>query len=116
MRRAARARVGDRRQRALELLAQVLVLRREPQRLAEVLGVLVDREAGGEGRDLEQDPARLAEVDRAEVVAVAHVGHVAAGVARRAACQARWSSSREAQAMWCTVPAPWRAAARRRGS
>ena len=59
-----RARVDDGRQRALELLAQVLVLGRQPQRLAEVLRVLVDREAGGEGRDLEQHPARLAEVDR----------------------------------------------------
>ncbi len=38
-------------------------------------GVLVDREARRERRDLEQDPARLAEVDRLEVVAVAHVAH-----------------------------------------
>ena len=36
---------------------------------------------GRERGDLEQDPARDAEVDRLEVVAVAHVGHVAAGVA-----------------------------------
>ena len=50
------------------------MLGRQAQRLAEVLGVLVDREAGGERGDLEQDAARLAEVDRLEVVAVADVG------------------------------------------
>ena len=49
--------------------------------LAEVLGVLVDGEAGRQRGDLEQYAAWLAEVDRAEVVAVAHVGDVAAGVA-----------------------------------
>ena len=51
------------------------------QRLAEVVGVLVDGEAGGEGRDLEQDPARLAEVDGSEVVAVADLGDPSAGLA-----------------------------------
>src|SRR5688572_14081662 len=45
---------------------------RDRQLLAQVLERLVDREAGRAGRDLEQHAARLAEVDRAEVVAVDH--------------------------------------------
>jgi hypothetical protein len=53
---------------------------RDAELLAEMRGVLVDREAGREGRDLEQDAPR-AEVDRAEVVAVLDAGDVAAGVA-----------------------------------
>src|SRR5688572_20890663 len=44
--------------------------RREDERLAEVLGILVEREAGPEGRELEEDAARLAEVDGAEPEAV----------------------------------------------
>src|SRR6476646_12293794 len=43
---------------------------RQDQLLAEVLEVLVGREAGAERRDLEQDAARLAKVDRAEPEAV----------------------------------------------
>ena len=66
------ARVRERRQRALELRAQVLVLGREPQRLTEVVGRLVYGEAGRRGGDLEQDALRLTEVDRVEVVAVDH--------------------------------------------
>ena len=65
----------------LELVAQVLVLGRQAQRLADVLRILVDGEAGRERRDLEQDAARDAEVDRLEVVAVADVGDVATGAA-----------------------------------
>ena len=53
----------------------------EPQLLAEVFRVLVDREPGRQRRDLEQDPARLAEVDRAEVVAVLHGRDVHPGLA-----------------------------------
>ncbi len=41
-------------------------------------GVLVDREAGAEGRDLEQHPPRLAEVDGAEVLPVDDPGGVGA--------------------------------------
>src|SRR5947209_18818496 len=43
---------------------------------------LVDREAGRGRRQLEQDAARLAKVDRLEVVAVAHVCDVGAGLAQ----------------------------------
>ena len=57
----------------------MLVLAGEAQLLAEVSGVLVGRETGGRGRDLEQDALRLAEVDRVEVVAVDHGGHVHSG-------------------------------------
>jgi hypothetical protein len=41
-----------------------------------MLGILVDGEAGRERRDFEQDSTRLAEVNRAEVVAVEDVGDV----------------------------------------
>src|SRR4051794_31387766 len=44
----------------------MLECRRQDQRLTQVLAVLVDREAGPHRRDLEQHPARLPEVDRAE--------------------------------------------------
>jgi hypothetical protein len=40
------------------------------------LDLLVDRESGNIGRDLEQNTARLAEVDRAEIVAVLLFGQV----------------------------------------
>src|SRR4051794_6768909 len=61
------------------MLAQVLVLLGQLQPLAEVRGVLVDGEARAQRGDLEQHAARLAEVDRLEVVAIADVAHVAAG-------------------------------------
>ncbi len=48
-----------------------LVLRRQLQRTAELGRGLVDREAGDIGRDLEQDMARLTEIDRAEIIPVA---------------------------------------------
>src|SRR3954447_4275214 len=76
---ARAARVDDGGEHALELRAQVLVLLRQPQLLAQVLGRLVDGEARRERRDLEEHAARLAEVDGGEVVAVADVGHVLAG-------------------------------------
>ncbi len=44
--------------------------RREDERLAQVLGILVHGKTRTEGRDLEEDAARLAEVDRAEPEAV----------------------------------------------
>ncbi len=68
----ALARVRKRRQHRLDLEPEVLERRRQDQALAEVLDVLVRREAGSERRDLEQDAARLAEVDRAEPEAVDH--------------------------------------------
>ncbi len=40
---------------------------RQRQALAEVLRILVEGEAGPVGRNLEEDAARLAEVDRAEL-------------------------------------------------
>src|SRR3954452_21585577 len=50
----------------------MLVLARQAQLLAEMLRLLVDSEAWRRRGDLEQDPVRLAEVDRVEVVAVDH--------------------------------------------
>src|SRR5205823_5133670 len=50
---------------------------------AELLGRLVDAEARAVGGDLEQDATRLAEVDRLEIPAVDHRGHVAAGCQQR---------------------------------
>src|SRR3954451_23082945 len=46
--------------------AEVLVVGRQRQVFAKRLERLVGHEAGPERRDLEQDPARLAEVDRLE--------------------------------------------------
>ena len=70
-------------------LAQVLEVGRQRQPLAEVLGVLVDREAGAERGELEEDPVRLAEVDRLEVEAVDHGRRVQARPRRRAAARRR---------------------------
>src|SRR5262245_29404875 len=67
---AGRARIRQRREQRLDLLAQVLEVRRQRQALAQSLERLVGREPGADGRDLEQDAARLAEVDRLEVEAV----------------------------------------------
>src|SRR5689334_3495090 len=64
------ARVDERGQRRLELLAHLLILGRQAQLLAEVLRVLVDREPRARRRELEQHAARLAEVDAQEVLAV----------------------------------------------
>src|SRR2546423_3135175 len=65
-------RVRKRGEHRLEALAQALERGRKREPLAEVLRRLVGREAGTEGGDLEEDAARLAEVDRAEVEAVGH--------------------------------------------
>src|SRR5919109_5402481 len=48
----------------------MLVVRRQRELFAQVLERLVDGEPGTDRCDLEQDAARLAEVDRAEVEAV----------------------------------------------
>src|SRR4051812_14890082 len=76
----ARARADDGLQRGFDRLAAVRVHLRDAELLAEPVRVLVDGEAGREGRDLEEDAARLAEVDRPEVVAVLHRGDETAGV------------------------------------
>ena len=62
---------------------------RQLQPSAERRHWLVDGEAGDIGGDLEQHPAGLAEIDRAEVVAVALLGRPQAVVARRAAAPSR---------------------------
>ncbi len=58
------------------------MLGRQHERLAELVGRLVDREAGGERGDLEQHAVRLAEVDRAEVRAVDDRRRLRAALAR----------------------------------
>src|ERR687891_1619187 len=72
--------VLERPHRGLDLRPAVLEERRDRELLAERLERLVDREAGRAGGDLEQHAARLAEVDRAEVVAVDHRGGAAAAL------------------------------------
>src|SRR5918992_2650360 len=67
-----RTRIRERRQNRLYPFAQVLEVRRQGQSLTEMLERLVGRETRADGRDLEQDAARLAEVDRTKVVAVDH--------------------------------------------
>src|SRR5438445_10413521 len=62
--------VRQRRERLLHLVAKVLEGRRQREPLAEVLGILVRAEAGADRGYLEQDAARLAEVDGPEVEAV----------------------------------------------
>src|SRR3954452_9497817 len=75
----AGAGVDHRLERPLEARGPVRVHLRDAQLLTEVRRILIDREARRERRDLEQHAARLAEVDRAEVVAVADLGYEAAG-------------------------------------
>src|SRR5829696_4247941 len=53
--------VVDLAQDRLDLLPEVLVVGRQRELLAERLERLVDREAGAQGRDLEEHTARLAE-------------------------------------------------------
>src|SRR5262245_43517467 len=62
--------LSQRRKRGLDLGAARLVPGRQLERGAERLLGLVDGEARAVGRDLEQDAARLAEIDRVEIVAV----------------------------------------------
>ena len=68
-----------------EIGAQMRVLLRQLQRLAEMRGVLVAVEAGLVGGDLEQHAARRAEIDRPEIVAVDDRRHLVAGVHQRLA-------------------------------
>src|SRR5690349_5568570 len=74
------ARVGQRREVALELRAQMLVLVGEPQLFPKMLRGLVDGKARRGRRDLEQDALGLAEVDGQEVVAVDDGGDMHAGL------------------------------------
>src|SRR5687767_6612911 len=76
-----RARVHERLHGRLDLRPQLLEPRRDRQLLAERLERLVDREAGARGGQLEQHAARLAEVDRLEVVPVDHLSGVGAVLA-----------------------------------
>src|SRR5712692_5379032 len=82
MSRAARrgGRYDDGRQVELQVLAPPFVLGRQLQRRAERVGRLVDREPRLIGRDLEEDAARLAEINRTEVLALDDRRHVAAGL------------------------------------
>src|ERR1700693_5711365 len=66
----ALAGIRQRGQHRLELCTEVLEVGRQDERLAEMRRILVGGEARAERRDLEQDAARLAEVDRAEPEAV----------------------------------------------
>src|SRR5687767_9066029 len=61
-----------------DLGAMWLFPRRQPELATKIGDRLVDGEAGTHGGDLEQDAARLAEVDRLEVLPVAHRGDVRA--------------------------------------
>src|ERR1700736_54599 len=66
----SRSRYLDRGQSGLEPLAQVLELRRQHEALAQMLGILVDRESRPHRGDLEQHTARFTEVNRLEPEAV----------------------------------------------
>src|SRR4029453_3448713 len=70
LRDGCRARIHDRRQHLLDLVAQVLERGREDEVLAQLLRVLVRGEPRSERRDLEEDAGGLAEVDGAEPEAV----------------------------------------------
>ncbi len=85
----------------------MLVIGRQRELLAEVLEGLVDREAGAQRGDLEEDAARLAEVDRAEVEAVDQRRRLRAGL-DRAIPPCLVIVHLEAQATWWTLPAPCR--------
>jgi hypothetical protein len=79
------ARHAQRRQRRFDRAACALVLGRQHQAPAETGCRLVDREARAVGGELEQHPARLAEVDGAKVGAIDHRGRPAAGSDHRLA-------------------------------
>src|SRR2546422_11641348 len=74
---------NNRRQDLVQPVAPPLEPGRQAQYGAELLGRLVDSEARTVGGDLEKDATRLAEIDRLEVPAVDHWGHVAAGCQQR---------------------------------
>ncbi len=73
---------------------------RQFQGFAERRGRLVHGEAGLVGRDLEQNMAGFAEIDRAEIVAVLLLGRLEAVVSRAVffaiACSSAWSAARKA--------------------
>src|SRR5205823_12564445 len=72
-------RIRQRREHAVEAVAQVLELRRQAEVVAELLARLVGGESGAVRGELEQHAARNPEVDRAEVEAVDHRGRLEAG-------------------------------------
>src|SRR3990172_3268841 len=65
-------------QLGLNLLAIWLQEGREGELLAQVLNVLIGGKTRSISGNLEQDTARLAEIDRLEVVAVDDIGHLQA--------------------------------------
>src|SRR5579883_3384012 len=71
---------GKRRQGSFEFRAQVLELRRKREPLTQMLRRLIGREPGADRRNLKEDPAWLAEVDRAKVKAVDDRGRMAAAL------------------------------------
>src|SRR4029077_14427999 len=73
------ARVWQRSECSLDLFAQVLEVRGQRDPFAQVLQRFVRREARPQRRDLEQDAARLPEVQRFEVVAVDYRRRARAG-------------------------------------
>src|SRR5262245_24773831 len=58
------------RQEAFQFVSAWLQKRRQLEALAQIRKRLVDGEAGFKGRDLEQHPARLPEVNRSEILAI----------------------------------------------
>src|SRR5262249_50733755 len=84
--RYASRRLLQRRQRRFDLLAPRLEEARKLQRLAERVDGLVDRKARIIGRNLEQHSARLAEIDRPEILPIDLLGRpeamVCGGLAR----------------------------------
>src|SRR2546430_5259418 len=69
----------DGRQVESQVFPTVLVLRRQLEAGAQLIGRLVDRETRFVGRDLEEHTAGLPEVDRVEVLVVDHGRHLAVG-------------------------------------
>ena len=69
----------------LEQGAKMSVLLRQLQRFAEMSRVLVTVEAGLVGRDLEQNTARRAEIDRPEIIPVDDRRDLIAGIHQRLA-------------------------------
>lgn len=67
----------------LEIGPQVLVLRRQLQRLAEMRGIFIPVETGFVGRHFEQHAARSTEIDRSEIVTVDHRCHLVARIHQR---------------------------------
>ena len=96
----------DRLQAGFDLGAVGLEEGRQRESLAEVRRVLVGGEAGAVGGDLEEDAARLAEVERLEVVAVDDVGDADARPPAPVAPGPCSLSSGARNATWWTPPMP----------